>query len=121
MELATFCSSMVLPARGGETIRPRCPLPRGVSRSITRALAFLRIERRQVVEQNLVAGLVGRFEVDRFNLDQCEVFLAFVWRTNLSADGVAGLEIKLANLRRGDVNVVGAGQIVVVGGAEETV
>src|SRR5438093_935777 len=34
---------MVLPARGGETIRPRCPFPRGVSRSITRELTLSRV------------------------------------------------------------------------------
>ena len=28
--------STVLPARGGETIRPRCPLPIGVTMSMTR-------------------------------------------------------------------------------------
>ena len=33
---AIFCSRMVLPARGGETIRPRWPLPIGVTRSTTR-------------------------------------------------------------------------------------
>src|SRR5580765_266182 len=42
MELAMFCNSMVLPVRGGATISPRCPLPTGVSRSITRALTFSR-------------------------------------------------------------------------------
>ena len=36
IELAMDCSSIVLPVRGGETIRPRWPLPIGVSRSITR-------------------------------------------------------------------------------------
>jgi len=36
MELAILCSSIVLPVRGGDTISPRCPLPMGVSRSITR-------------------------------------------------------------------------------------
>ena len=36
MLLAMFCSSMVLPARGGETISPRWPKPMGVSRSMIR-------------------------------------------------------------------------------------
>ena len=40
-ELAIDCSSMVLPVRGGATISPRCPLPIGVSRSITRPLMCL--------------------------------------------------------------------------------
>ena len=33
-----FCSSIVLPAFGGETIRPRWPLPIGAIRSIMRAV-----------------------------------------------------------------------------------
>jgi hypothetical protein len=33
-----FCSSIVLPAFGGETIRPRWPLPIGATRSIMRAV-----------------------------------------------------------------------------------
>ncbi|MBA7709566.1 hypothetical protein ES703_118487 [subsurface metagenome] len=35
MELAIFCNRMVFPARGGETIRPLCPFPMGVNRSMT--------------------------------------------------------------------------------------
>ena len=33
-----FCSSIVLPAFGGETIRPRWPLPMGATRSMVRAV-----------------------------------------------------------------------------------
>ena len=36
IELAMDCNSIVLPVRGAATIRPRWPLPMGVSRSITR-------------------------------------------------------------------------------------
>ena len=36
MALAIFCIRIVLPALGGETIRPRWPLPIGDSRSTTR-------------------------------------------------------------------------------------
>jgi hypothetical protein len=73
-----FCSSTVLPVRGGATIRPRWPLPIGASRSMTRPLilladglhleALLRIERRQVVEEDLVARFFGRLEVDGLDL-----------------------------------------------------
>ncbi len=31
-----FCSSTVLPVRGGDTISARCPLPMGATMSITR-------------------------------------------------------------------------------------
>ena len=39
MELAMFCSSTVLPVRGGATMRARWPWPRGVIRSMTRVLS----------------------------------------------------------------------------------
>ncbi len=35
MELAIFWSKMVLPALGGETISPRCPIPIGATKSMT--------------------------------------------------------------------------------------
>ena len=36
VEFAIDWISIVLPVRGGATIRPRCPFPMGVSRSMTR-------------------------------------------------------------------------------------
>ena len=41
MELAMVLRRVVLPARGGETIRPRCPLPMGVRSSMILAHMFL--------------------------------------------------------------------------------
>ena len=38
MAVAMFCSSIVLPAFGGETMRPRWPLPIGATRSMVRAV-----------------------------------------------------------------------------------
>ena len=118
MLLAMFCSSIVLPVRGGATMRPRCPLPMGTIRSSTRAERFsalgferdtlLRVERRQVFEEHLLAGPLRRLEVDRFDLDQREVAFAVLRRPNLAGDGVAGVQIELANLRRRHVDVVGA-------------
>ena len=81
--------------------------------------ALLRIERRQVLEEQLVARLVGRLEVDRLDLDQREVALAFLRRPDLPGHRVAGLQVELADLRRRDVDVVGARQVVVVGRAQE--
>ena len=83
--------------------------------------AFLGIKRRQVVEEDLVARLLGRLEVDGFDLDQREVLFSLVRGTDVAADRVAGLEIELANLRRRDVDVVRAGEIVVVRRAQEAV
>ena len=62
--------------------------------------AFLRIQRREVLEEQLVARQVGRLEVDRLDLDQREVALPFLRRPNLARHGVAGLEVELADLRR---------------------
>jgi hypothetical protein len=80
---------------------------------------LLRIERRQVFEEQLVARLIRRLEVDRFDLDQREVALAVFRRTHLTGNGVPGLQVELANLRRRDVDVVRARQVVVVGRAQE--
>ena len=83
--------------------------------------AFVGVERGQVVEENFVAGFFRGFEVDGLDLDEGEVLFAFVRRANVTADGVAGLKVELANLGRRDIDVVGTGEIVVVGRAEKTV
>ena len=80
---------------------------------------LLRIERREVLEEELVARLVGRLEVDRLDLDQREIPLAVFRRPHLAGDRVAGLQVELADLRRRHVDVVGARQVVVVGRAQE--
>ncbi len=80
---------------------------------------LVRIQRRQVVEENLIAGFLRRFKVDRVHLDQREVAFAFFGRTNLSADRVAGAQIEAADLRRRDVDIIRAGQIIVLGRAQE--
>ena len=45
---------------------------------------FLGIERREVVEVDLLHGHVGRLEVDRFDLDQSKVPLALLGRPDLA-------------------------------------
>jgi hypothetical protein len=83
--------------------------------------SLLRIEGRQVVEEDFVAGFFGGFEVNGFDLDEREILFAFVRRADVAADGVAGLEVEFANLRRRNVDVVGAGEVVVIGRAKEAV
>ncbi len=78
-----------------------------------------RIERRQVVEEYLIAGNFGIFEVDGFDLDQREVAFAVLGRANLAGDGVAGAQVEFADLRRRDVDIVRAGQVVVFRSAQE--
>ncbi len=78
------------------------------------------IERRQVVEEDFVARDFGILEVDGFDFDEREVALAVLRRTHLPGDGVARAQIELSNLRRRDVDVVRARQIVVLRRAEES-
>ena len=77
------------------------------------------IERRQVVEVDLVARLVRVLEIDGVDLEEREVALAVLRAADLALDGVAGPEREAADLRGRDVDVVGAGEIVGVGRAEE--
>src|SRR5204863_4951374 len=80
---------------------------------------LLRVERRQVLEEHLLAGALRRLEVDRLDLDQREIALAVLGRPDLARHGVAGVEVELADLRRRHVDVVGARQVVVVGRPQE--
>ena len=56
------------------------------------------IERRQVVEEDLVARFLGRLEIDGVNLDEREIPLAFLGRADLAGDGVAGAQIEAPDL-----------------------
>ena len=90
--LAIACSIMVLPVkrRGHDKAalaladrRDQIDDAGGVVLVVVLELdPLLRIERRQVVEQDLVARLLGLLEVDRFDLEQREVALALLGRTN---------------------------------------
>ena len=73
----------------------------------------------QVVEADLLAELVGVLVVDRLDPQQGEVPLVLLGRADLAGDDRAGLQAEAADLAGGDVDVVGAGQVVVVGAAQE--
>ena len=77
--------------------------------------ALLRIKRREIVKENLVARFLRRLEVHRLDLYQGKIFLAFVRRANLAAHRVARLQVKLTDLRGRNVDIVRAGEVVVVG------
>ena len=107
----------------------RCPLPSGRHEvehagreGVGRRLELdpvLRVERGQVVEEDLLLRAVGRLEVDRVDLDEGEVALVFLGRADLAADRVPGAQVELADLGGRDVDVVGTGQVAVLGGAQE--
>ena len=56
-------------------------------------------------------GRLWSYAVDLVDLDQREVTLPVLWRTDLAFDRIAGVQVEAANLRRRDVDVVGAGEI----------
>src|SRR5712691_2733087 len=64
------------------------------------AEVLVRIERGQVVEEDLLAGLLGLLEVDRLDLEQREVALALLGWTDLAGDDVAGTKVEAPDLDR---------------------
>ena len=96
---------------GGEVFR--------AARAALEAESFLGKEGGEVLKENLVLLCVWFAVVDLINFEQREVALSVLRRTNLPCDAVAGAQIEAADLARGDVDVVGPGQIGRVRGAKE--
>ena len=80
---------------------------------------LLRIERRERIEVRFVAREVGRLEVDGVDFDEREVTLVGFGGSDLAADGVAGAQIELADLRGRDIDVIGTREVAVLGSAKE--
>jgi hypothetical protein len=82
--LASFCSSTVLPARGGATISPRCPLPSGATMSQSRMLtspsgrlevqALVGVAWLEVVEADALLGRSGSSPLMRSTLSRRRYF-----------------------------------------------
>ena len=129
MALAIFCSRTVLPVRGGATISMRWPLPIGVTRSTIRMFRSLGscfqhqpaigMQRGEVLEIARVGDALGVFAVDGLDAQQGEIALRFLGRADLALHDVAVAQAEAANLAGADVDVVGAGQIVVFRAAQE--
>ena len=77
------------------------------------------IKRRQIVEMNLVTGLLGILEVDPVDLDKSEVAFTLLRTADLAFHRVAGAQRELPDLARADIDVIRPGQIVRVRRAEE--
>ena len=73
---------------------------------------LVRIERRQVVEIDLVACFLGILEIQRIDFEQSKIALAFFGASDVTVDRVAGAQSKAADLRRRNVNVVRTGQVI---------
>src|SRR5512143_393051 len=81
--------------------------------------SFFRIERGKVVEENLVPSNFRVFIVDLFDLEQREIALAFLRRPDLAGHDITGSKVESANLRGGDVDVIGTGTVVGVRSPEK--
>ena len=77
------------------------------------------IERRQVVEVDLVARLLGVLEIERVDLEQGKIAFAFLRAADVAVDRVAGTQAEAADLRGRDVDVVRPRQIVRLRRAQE--
>ena len=87
------CSRIVLPVRGGATIRARWPLPSGVSRSITRVVSgcwpvsslqpLFGIDRRELVERFDVDVVFRRHAVDVEDFLEPRALAAGGWRCTM--------------------------------------
>ena len=76
------------------------------------------IQRREVVEVDLVADLLGLLEIDRVDLEQREIALALLRGADQAFDRVAGAQAEASDLRGADVDVVGPGEVVGIGRAQ---
>ena len=59
---------------------------------------FVGIKRRQIVEIDAVAKLVGLVEIDLVDLEQREISLAILGRADLALDRIAGAQAEAAHL-----------------------
>ena len=109
-----FWKSTVLPVRGGVTISARWPLPIGATISMTRdrqilsswilnfeLQALVGIERGQVVEMDLVPGLLRVLEVDGVAFKQREIPFSLLGAPDDAFDRIAG-SIPSRLIREGD-------------------
>ena len=131
IDLAICFMIVVLPALGGETIRPRWPFPIGEIRSMIRAVmllgsSFSSSDRRASGNSGVRSSKrarwlrpVGRVAVDGVDLQQRRVLLLAGRRTALALEPVASAEAELADLLDRDVHVVLGRQVAVE--AEEAV
>ena len=81
---------------------------------------LVRVQRREVLEHDLMFRGLGWMVVDLVDLHQREVALAVLRRTHFPFDRVAGMQVEAADLRRADIDIVRAGQIRRLGRAQET-
>src|SRR5690606_34020112 len=84
------------------------------------AQPLVRIERREIVEIDLVPDRLGILEIDRVDLQKREIAFPLLGRTDLSLHSIAGAKRKSPYLRRTYVDVVRSGQVIGLRRTQET-
>ena len=82
--------------------------------------ALVGVQRRQVVEHDFLRQEIGVVIIDRLDAQQREVAFVLLRRADLAGDDRPGAQTEAANLARRDVDVVRAGEVVVIRAAQET-
>lgn len=79
----------------------------------------IRVDGRQIVEQDKILGVFRWLEADLRHLEQGKIALAFFGGPDLAGNDVAFAQGKAADLGGGNVDVVRAGHITAQGRAQE--
>jgi len=66
---------------------------------------FVGVQRREVLEQDLVLGGLRRVGIDLVDLDEREVALAVLGRADLTLDRIARVQVEAPDLRGADVDM----------------
>ena len=75
----------------------------------------------QVIEERAIFHQLWLDVVDRLDLEQREETLAFLRWSHVPSDGIARAQAEALDLRGRHVDVIGRGQVVVIGRAQESV
>src|SRR5579862_10340 len=59
-----------------------------------------------------MAGLFRILEIERVDLEQGKIALAFLGAADMAVDSIAGAQAETADLRRRNIDIVGAGQVI---------
>ena len=103
-------AALALPDRRREVDDPGGEIL-GAAVALLQGEAGLGKERGQVLEEDLVAGVLRLVQVELVHLEQREVPLAVLRRADLAGDSVPGAKPEASDLARGDVDVVRPGEI----------
>ena len=75
---------------------------------------------REIVKRNPIRHQVRILKIDRLDPQQGKISLVFFGRSDLSRNRGTCLQSEATDLTGRNVDVIGAGQIVIVGAAQET-